>query len=82
LRLQRWGEWARDYYAARGFPVFPGEQPPAVRSAGRSLWPAEVKATDEAVVRLSWQLATAVMAHYFTDGSLAEQRGVALLVYR
>jgi hypothetical protein len=39
---------------------------------------ADVFATVEAIVRLSWQLATAVMAHYSTAGSLAER----LLVYR
>jgi hypothetical protein len=76
--LQCWGECARDHYAARGFPVFAGEWQPAVRSADRSLWPPEVVATDAAVVRLTWQLATAVMAHYFADGVSAER----LLIYR
>jgi hypothetical protein len=79
VRLQRWGEYARHHYAARGFPVFAGDrQPAAVQAADRSLWLAEVVETDEAVVRLTWQLATAVMAHYFTDGASAER----LLIYR
>jgi hypothetical protein len=56
----------------------PKEQRAELLHALRALWPADVVETDEAVVLLSWQLATAAMAHYLTD----EGSAARLLLYR